>query len=112
MSNASSRLLLEFNKLLRETNRNEIGAIVDQLCLDDLKPVVELVARARANYLKHAFELAGTHRDGTLPSEDELAVLRKHRAVFHDLLEASQAFETAIQRGYLDVQPRQDRRGD
>ena len=62
--------------------------------------------------LKHAFELAGIHREGTLPSEDELVVLRNHRAVFYDLLEASQAFETAIQRGYLDVQPRQDRRGD
>ena len=102
-----NRLLLQFDKLLRQHNREHIHrAITKELTIADLEPVAELVARARAAYLEFMYELANAHTDGTLPNAEEMDNLRKLRALFIDLVDASQSFEVAIKRGYLDIKTR------
>ena len=104
MNNQTNRLLMAFERLLREANRDAINPILDALSVDDLQPVAQLVARARADYLKALHELAVQYQgsDG-LPSEEEMQRLGEKRSRFIDLVEGSKSFETAIQRGYLDV---------
>ena len=107
MSQPENRLLMEFERLLREANREAINPILDALTLEQLKPMARLVARARAAYLKQLHELAAQY-DGTdqLPTEAEMLALSQQRGRFLDLVEGSKSFETAIQRGYLDVKSR------
>lgn len=107
MSLPTNRLLMEFERLLREANREAINPILEELTLNQLKPMAQLVARARASYLKRLHELALKY-EGTenLPTEDEMQALALLRGRFLDLVEGSKSFETAIQRGYLDVKSR------
>lgn len=107
MAVPTNRLLMEFERLLREANREAINPILDELSLDQLKPIAALVARARATYLKHLHELANQY-DGSddLPTDEEMVALAKLRNRFLELVEGSKSFETAIQRGYLDVKSR------
>ncbi|UTA48706.1 hypothetical protein L1F30_03980 [Simiduia sp. 21SJ11W-1] len=107
MAIPTNRLLMEFERLLREANRAAINPILDELTLEQLKPMAELVARARATYLKHLHDLASQYA-GTdnLPTDDEMQALAQLRSRFLDLVEGSKSFETAIQRGYLDVKDR------
>lgn len=96
------RLLMEFDQALRETNKAIINPEVAVLKVADLEPVLAIVARARAAYLKNLIELANIYPDG-LPDENQMAELKKCRLMYDELLNASQALQTAIERGYLDV---------
>ncbi|MBB3169268.1 hypothetical protein [Simiduia aestuariiviva] len=104
MAIPTNRLLMEFERLLREANRAAINPILDELTLAKLKPMAELVARARAAYLKRLHDLAVQY-EGTedLPTDAEMTALAELRGRFLDLVEGSKSIETAIQRGYLDV---------
>lgn len=104
MSTEINRLLLAFERLLREANREAINPILEELTLENLRPVANLVAQARADYLKHLHDLAKQYasKEG-LPDEAEMKTLASKRQRFIDLVEGSKSFETAIQRGYLDV---------
>jgi hypothetical protein len=51
MSTENNRLLLELDKTIREINRRVINPEIPELSLNDLNPIMELVARARSNYL-------------------------------------------------------------
>lgn len=107
MNQDINRLLMEFDRLLREANRAAINPIMDELSIDQLMPLAEMVARARAVYLKHLHDLALKYQaDEGLPSDAEMDALRLLRSRFLDLAEGSKSFETAIQRGYLDVAAR------
>ena len=53
-----NRLLLQFEKSVREINRNEINPRIPELKLIDLNPVILMVAHARARYLKELFDMA------------------------------------------------------
>ena len=98
----NSRLLLEINKKIQDVNQEEINPRFSELKLEDLEPVIEMVAKARADYLQEVFALANTVR-GKQPSIDQIKHLRHLRLTFEELLSASGALETAIERGYLDV---------
>jgi hypothetical protein len=102
MSTENNRLLLELDKTIREINRRVINPEIPELNLEDLNPVMELVARARSIYLKELFDMATVVGDG-MPSPDQLKQLRYLRLSFEELREGAQALEAAIQRGYLDV---------
>ena len=107
MNPDTTRLLMEFDRLLRDANRAAINPILDELSIDQLKPLAEMVARARAVYLKHLHDLALKYEaDAGLPSDAEMTALALLRSRFMDLVEGSKSFETAIQRGYLDVAAR------
>lgn len=104
MSVDNNRLLLLLEKAVRDTNRDILNPTIKALKIDDLTPVLELVARARADYLKELFDVAAEHPDN-LPSEERIGHLKRHRERYQELVSASQALETAIERKYLDVAP-------
>ncbi|RRJ84264.1 hypothetical protein [Aestuariirhabdus litorea] len=97
----SNRLLLELEKKRRDINRAIINPRIDELSLDDLEPILSMVANARADYLCALFAL--TTGDTGIPNEDQVEELRLRRQTFDELVSAVNALETVIQRGYLDV---------
>jgi len=104
MNQDINRLLMELERSMRLINREAINPAIQELTIDGLRPVLCLVANARARYLRALFDLGASAEDGR-PTEaqlDELATLRRE---YSELTEAARALETAIQRGYLDVQP-------
>ncbi|MET0094716.1 MAG: hypothetical protein ABW120_14340, partial [Sedimenticola sp.] len=58
MHTDNNRLLLEIDKTIRELNRDAINPQIPELMLDDLTPVMALVARSRAIYLRELFDVA------------------------------------------------------
>ena len=104
MNSDTNRLLLRYEQLLKTINREIINPEISIISLNDLRPIAELVARARADYLKRLFEIAQAHNNSKgLPNDIELQELKQLRGVFLELLEGSKSFETAIDRGYLDI---------
>lgn len=103
MSVDGNRLLLLWEKALKDTNREVINPQFAELSIEDLKPVIEVVARARAGFLKELFDIAGESED-SLPSEERIRLLKQHRERYEELSAASRALEVAIERGYLDVE--------
>ena len=103
MTMDKNRLLLEIDKKICEVNEAVINPLIPELKLDDITPVMRLVARARAAYLKETFDVtaaAGEH----IPTPGQIKRLRLLRVTFDELVHASQALETAIKRGYLDLE--------
>lgn len=106
MKSETNRLLLEFEQLLRVTNREVISSEINVVSLDELNPVIKLVARARAAYLKRLYEIANEHDEGqSMPTKEEMQELRQLHLIFNELVEGSKSIETAIQRGYLEIKP-------
>lgn len=105
MANDNNRILLEIDKIIRELNREIINPAIQELTVADLSPVLKLVARARSAYLKQLLDIANIAGDG-LPPPEQVKQLQRLRLTFEELVKGSQAIETAIQRGYLDVKPR------
>lgn len=97
-----NRLLLQFEKAVREINREEINPRIAELKLNDLNPVVKMVAQARARYLKGLFDLATISEDER-PMPEQIKKLKIMRETYEELVEGSKALEIAIERGYLDV---------
>lgn len=102
MSKDINRLLLQLEQAIRELNQETINPVLPELDLAGLNPVMSLVARTRANYLKELFDLANTTTD-TVPAAPQVENLRSLRLAYEEMLAGAQALETAIQRGYLDV---------
>lgn len=99
-----NRLLMQFEQLLKASNREHINSAIEELCTNDLQPIVDLVARSRAGYLQHLYELCKSYEGKEeYPSVEEMQKLRAHRLRFEELAEGSKALETSIQRGYLDL---------
>jgi hypothetical protein len=98
-----NRLLLEIDREIRELNRETINPRVPNLTVADLKPVMELVARARADYLQELFDLASVCGERK-PSTDQIRHLRNLRLTFEELVSGAQALNLAVERGYLDVE--------
>lgn len=98
----NKRLLLEINNRIKELNHNVINPVIPELALDDLNPVLNMVAMARAAYLKGLFDLAGVV-EGKIPSSVQITQLGHLRTTYEELIAGVHALETAIKRGYLDV---------
>ena len=99
-----NRLMLKFEQLLRTANREHINPRIEEICIEELKPLVDLVARSRADYLEHLFQLSKKY-DGAeeMPSNEEMARLRAYRNRFIELADGAKSFEISIQRGYVDL---------
>lgn len=104
MNQDINRMLLELERSMRATNREVINPMIQELTLDGLRPVLCLVANARARYLKALFEL-GANAVDCLPTDEQLERLAKLRREYEELASGAKALETAIQRGYVDVAP-------
>tara|TARA_R110001592_G_scaffold355991_1_gene657216 strand:- start:8780 stop:9109 length:330 start_codon:yes stop_codon:yes gene_type:complete len=99
-----NRLLLHYQQLFRTANKEIINPEIEELNINDLKPMVELVAKSRAKYLKYSYELGKQYfNTDNFPTADELTKLKTLRLRFTELSESAQAFETSIKRGYLDL---------
>ncbi len=98
----NSRLLLELENCIRNANREIINPEISDLNVETIKPVMEMVARARAGYLKLLFDITDECNEG-IPEPKQIIRLANARKTFEELVQASQALDTAIQRGYLDV---------
>ena len=101
MSDNAKRLLLELEQRRREINRNTINPEIRELTLQELEPIVNVVAQMRAAYVQSLFNLADK-RDG-LPTRDDIERLRERRSAFDEVVAAVNALETMIERGYVDV---------
>ena len=101
--NELSRLKLILDKTIREVNQEVINPEIPELTMADIEPVLRLVAKSRAAYLKKLFQVTLKAGKG-LPSAETIDDLAEYRESYEELLKATQALETAIERGYLDVQ--------
>ena len=97
-----NRLLLELEGLRKDINRSIINPLVPELGLHDLEPIINMVARASADYVKALIDLATEVKDAA-PSIEQAKELRDRRVVFEELVDAMNALETVIQREYMDV---------
>ncbi|MET0090485.1 MAG: hypothetical protein ABW068_10785 [Candidatus Thiodiazotropha sp.] len=102
-SNDNNRLLLELDKALRELNREVINPVIPKVTISGMKPVMAMVARSRAEYLKELFDLSSV-AGSDLPSPDQINHLRNLRLTYEELVAAAKALNTAVERGYLDVE--------
>jgi len=100
----NKRLLLEISKEMRELNQRIINPQIPVLTQDSLKPVITAVALARAAYLKELFELSTSISEDFPLQPEQVEQLKLLRLTYDELLLASNAMETAIERGYLDVE--------
>lgn len=98
----NNRLLLELENCVKNANKGIINPEIPELDINHIRPVMEMVARARAAYLKTLFEVNEEVGEG-IPDPQQVTKLSNARKTFEELVQASQALETAIQRGYLDV---------
>ncbi|KZY49981.1 MULTISPECIES: hypothetical protein [unclassified Oleiphilus] len=99
-----NRLMLHYEQLYRKSNREIINPEIEALSTSDLKPIVNIVAQTRAAYLKFMYELGKKYDDlDDSPSAEELKKLKTLRLRFEELAEGAKAFETSIQKGYLDL---------
>jgi hypothetical protein len=101
-STLHNRLLLEISNSIRRINRDTINPEIPELILDDLIPVMEMVAKARSRYLQQLFYVAKMAGEEG-PTVDDIKRLKNLRLVYEELSVGAQALETAIERGYLDV---------
>lgn len=99
-----NRLLMELERSMRAVNREAINPLLPELSIDDLRPVLRMVAGARARYLKAFLEL-GRGDSSTAPNPAQLEQLAQLRREYDELVNGAKALEAAMQRGYLDVLP-------
>lgn len=102
MTQENKRLLVAIDTAIRDINRRIINPELQEVTLAQLHPVIEMVAKARAKYLRTLFDIAG-RAAGEPPDDEDIARLAVLRGHFEELVKASQALETAIEREYLDV---------
>jgi len=93
------RLLLELERYRNDVNKATLNAGIDDLNLGKLKPIVEMVARSRAAYISELMSTA----DQATDKAPNIERLKARREEFMELVEATNALETAIERGYLDI---------
>lgn len=90
---------------MRSHNQVYINPEIPELTIEQLEPLLKLVAKSRANYLKALFDLSTEVGEDGDPTQQQIEELRCYRTIYAELLEGAQALETAIERGYLDVEP-------
>jgi hypothetical protein len=100
----NNRMLLELEKLRREINREAINPLIPVLSLDDMRPLITMVANARARYTRELLDLAKAVGNAP-PSAEQIQSLRQTRETYDELVKAAGALETVIEREYLDVRP-------
>lgn len=99
---SNKRLLLELDKHRSDVNKKTLNSCIENLNLEKLTPIVELVAKSRAAYIGELMKLADNQAD-TAPGSEQIELLRARRLEFSELVEAANALEIIIERGYVDT---------
>ena len=102
MSRDNSRLLMELDKHRREINRDQINPTLSSVNIDNLLPVVNVCAKARAMYIKCLMEIATSSTNESITAE-QIEQLKQHRLAYDELVAAANALDTVIERNYVDV---------
>lgn len=102
MDMENNRLLMQLDKYRREVNREVLNPAIPELAIEDLKPMLGMVAQARTHYVSELLEIARVSGDN-LPSPEQIRQLKVCRETYDELVAAANALEAVIQRGYLDV---------
>jgi len=102
MSVANKRLAVEIDRVMKIINKEAINPLIDELSIQDIEPIMQMVANARGAYLKELCELTKATTEKALVPKD-VEKLRLKRLVYEELVAAHQALDVAIERGYLDV---------
>lgn len=95
------RARMQMHDILRDINRAIIHELVPNVSVEELTPYFQLVAKARGLYIKSLIDLAHGTKD--LPSDDQVRELSLLRRSYDELIHGAQMIETAIERGYIDV---------
>ncbi len=101
MDRQYKRQLLVLEQQRRTINRDTINPEISFDKIEDVDPILSMVAEVRASYLKALFDLAN-NREG-MPGAREIEQLRELRLTYRELVEATNALETAIERGYITL---------
>ncbi len=99
----NKRLLIELERVMKEINRNTINPLFNELSCKDIEPIMEMVAKARGNYIKELFRLSELSAHGQKLNTELVKNLRFSRLIFDELVEGYKTLDSAIDRGYLDV---------
>lgn len=101
MDSDNNRVLLTLEQHRKTINREKINAEVEIQDVSNIQPVLTMVAELRAAYVKALFEVAND-RDG-LPTSEHIDKLTQLRNAYSEVVDAANAMEIAIERGYVDV---------
>ena len=101
MEREKNRILIALERHRRLINRERINTEIPLLDLESIHPIVSMVADVRAAYIKALFEVA-SEREG-LPSRQHIDRLAQLRCSYREVVDAANAMEVAIERGYMDV---------
>lgn len=104
MTRQSNRLRMQFDQQLKTINREVLNPLFPEMNAEALTPVIHVVARARADYLSAFFQVASGMEAGQVMSVQQQADLAHLRSTYEELVAGIRALETAMDRGYLDVQ--------
>ena len=97
-----NRMMLQIDQSIKNINHDTLNPEIPVVCMKDLEPVFQLVAKTRTTYLKEFFDIAKLTDE--LPSDAQIERLSRLRGSYDEMVSASQALMTAIERGYLDVE--------
>ena len=98
-----SRLILEIDREIKRINKEVIDPLVPKLKVEDLTPVIKLVAQIRGVYLKELFDISEMVGNG-LPAHDQIKRLRDMRIAYEEFQAGVRAMISAIEQGYLEVE--------
>ena len=98
------RLMNQFGETVRQINRAVLNPLIEPLGADQLEPVVAMVANARAEYLQALLTMTAQPDSDSAPVD--ISDLRAARERYEELIAATGALETMIERGYLDTDSR------
>ena len=72
-----NRLLMHFERMFREANKKYINPEIEDLSMDGIEPIISMVAKSRAAYLKYVYQLGNKYGEGeAFPTADELKKLK------------------------------------
>lgn len=99
----NNRLLMELDKHRREINKETINPAFQVLKLENIEPVIAMCAKARADYIECLLSMANDQTEAGL-SAKQVDQLKQRRGAYEELVSATNALETVIERGYVDVE--------
>jgi len=102
MNRDNNRLIIELDKHRRQVNREKINPTIASADIDTFIPVVNLCAKARAEYIECLLRIADEDEEESR-SKKNIDQLRQYRLTYEELVAAANALETVIERGYVDV---------
>lgn len=93
---------MELDEYRRTINREKINPTLTKVNISTLAPVVNICAKARADYIECLMSISNEDTgEGCNP--EKIEKLRQHRIAYEELVSAANALETVIKRGYVDV---------